>query len=297
LKSFDAMSRLIDLSEHHLHQLEWETTRFKLDLGDPLIMGIVNVTPDSFSDPGEFFQSRVAIEHAAQLLKDGAHILDIGGESSRPGATPIDAAEEWRRVGEVLREAIKWNVPISLDSYRLETQLRALDLGVDIINDIWALQREGALEKLQPYKCGVCLMHMQGEPSTMQRTPLQGTNREAFASVKNFLTLRTKALEAATYSARRIVIDPGIGFGKTVDQNLYLLKNQAELLELGYPLLIGWSRKSTLGQVTGCAVGDRLAPSLAALVMALERGAKILRVHDVRESYQALEIWQAVECS
>ena len=297
MKSFDAMSKLLDLPEHLLHHLEWETTRFKLDLRNPLIMGIVNVTPDSFSDPGEFLQARVAIDHAAQLLKDGAHILDIGGESSRPGATPISVADEWERVGEVLREVIKWDVPISLDSYRLETQLRALDLGVDIINDIWALQREGAIKRLQTYKCGVCLMHMQGEPSTMQRTPLQGTNKEAFASVKNFLSIRIKALEDAAFSARRIVVDPGIGFGKTVDQNLYLLKNQAELLELGYPLLIGWSRKSTLGQVTGCAVGERLAPSLAALVMALERGAKILRVHDVRESYQALEIWQAVQCS
>ena len=288
------MSNPLDLPGQTPYHMEWRTSRFALDLGDPLIMGIVNVTPDSFSDPGEFYKSRVAIEHAAQLLKDGAHILDIGGESSRPGATPIDATEEWRRVGEVLGEAVKWNVPISLDSYRLETQLRALDLGVDIINDIWALQQNGALEKLKAYQCGICLMHMNGEPSTMQRTPLQGTPLEAFASVQNFLTQRIQALEEAAYSPSRIVVDPGIGFGKTVEQNLYLLKNQAKLTELGYPLLIGWSRKSTLGQVTGCAVSDRLAPSLAALIMALERGAKILRVHDVRESHQALEMWRAV---
>lgn len=288
------MSKRLDLTGHTAQNSDWHTTRFVLDLGNPLIMGIVNVTPDSFSDPGVFYQSRLALDHATQLLKDGAHILDIGGESTRPGATPIDATEEWRRIGEVLREAVKWNVPISLDSYRLETQLRALDLGVDIINDIWALRQEYALEKLKTYKCGVCLMHMNGEPSTMQRTPLDGTPREAFASVKDFLAERINVLESEGYFAKRIVIDPGIGFGKTVEQNLYLLKNQAELNELGYPLLIGWSRKSTLGQVTGCAVGDRLSPSLAALVMALDRGAKILRVHDVRESHQALEMWQAV---
>ena len=289
------MSNPLDLPGQTPYHMEWRTSRFALDLGDPLIMGIVNVTPDSFSDPGEFYKSRVAIEHAAQLLKDGAHILDIGGESSRPGATPIDATEEWRRVGEVLGEAVKWNVPISLDSYRLETQLRALDLGVDIINDIWALQQASAVERLKPYKCGVCLMHMKGEPATMQRSPLTGSGIEAFASVKLFLQHRVSELCKTGYESERIVIDPGIGFGKTVDQNLYLLKNQSELLELGYPLLIGWSRKSTLGEVTASLVTERMAPSIAAFVMALDRGANILRVHDVRESRQALNLWQAVK--
>jgi len=189
---------------------------------------------------------------------------------------------------------LKWNVPISLDSYRLETQRRALDLGVDIINDIWALQQEGALVGLGAYKFGVCLMHMNGEPKTMQRTPLQGNNVEAFLEVKLFLNSRVKALDAAGYERNRIVLDPGIGFGKTVKQNLFLLKNQAEFLELGFPLLIGWSRKSSLGEVTGTQAHQRLAPSVAAMVMALERGAKVLRVHDVLESRQALQVWQAV---
>ncbi len=283
-------------SSGHPHSTRyWQTSRFALDLHRPLIMGIVNVTPDSFSEQGQFFQSKVAIDHAAQLLKEGADILDIGGESSRPGASPIDASEEWRRVGDVIEEAIRWKVPLSRDSYRLETQLRALDLGVDIINDIWALQQASAVERLKPYKCGVCLMHMKGEPATMQRSPLTGSGIEAFASVKLFLQHRVSELCKTGYESERIVIDPGIGFGKTVDQNLYLLKNQSELLELGYPLLIGWSRKSTLGEVTASLVTERMAPSIAAFVMALDRGANILRVHDVRESRQALNLWQAVK--
>jgi dihydropteroate synthase len=257
-------------------------------------MGIVNVTPDSFSNHGEFFNTRAAIDHASRLVEDGADILDIGGESSRPGADPVDAAEEWRRVADVLHEVLKWNVPISLDSYRLQTQLRALDLGVDIINDIWALQQEGALERLGAYKFGVCLMHMKGEPKTMQRTPLKGNNAQAFNEVKLFLDSRAKALQANGFERERIVLDPGIGFGKTVQQNLFLLKNQAEFLELGFPLLVGWSRKSSLGEITGTQPHERLAPSLAAMLMAVEKGATVLRVHDVLESKQALQVWQAV---
>ena len=272
----------------------WQTSRFKVDLGKPQIMGIVNVTPDSFSNQGEFFNTRAAIDHASQLVKDGANIIDIGGESSRPGADPVDAIEEWRRVADVLREVLKWNVPVSLDSYRLETQLRALDLGVDIINDIWALQQEGALEGLRAYKFGVCLMHMKGEPKTMQRTPMKGDGAEVFNEVKLFLDNRVSVLEASGFERDRIVLDPGIGFGQTVQQNLFLLKNQAELSELGFPLLIGWSRKSSLGEITGTQPRERLAPSLAAMVMALDRGAKVLRVHDVLESKQALQVWQAV---
>jgi len=275
----------------------WSTTRFQVALNKPLIMGIVNVTPDSFSDEGQHFSPKAAIEHAAQLVKDGADVLDIGGESSRPGATPVTADEEWSRISSVIDELMKWNIPISLDSYRLPTQLKALDKGVDIINDIWALQQEGAEKALVGYGCGVCLMHMKGEPLTMQRTPMQGSAIEAFLSVKQFLSMRVGSLIHAGYAKDRITIDPGIGFGKTVQQNLYLLKNQHELLELGYPLLIGWSRKSTLGEVSGGSAQERLIPSIAALVMALERGAKILRVHDVKESAQALKIWSAVRLS
>jgi dihydropteroate synthase len=260
-------------------------------------MGIVNVTPDSFSDEGQHSSPKSAIKHAEKLVKDGADILDIGGESSRPGATPISADEEWSRISEVIDELIKWNIPISLDSYRLLTQLKALDKGVDIINDIWALQQEGAEKALVGYGCGVCLMHMKGEPLSMQRAPMQGSCVEAFLSVKQFLSMRVESLIDTGYAKDRIAIDPGIGFGKTVQQNLYLLKNQHDLLEIGYPLLIGWSRKSTLGEVSGGSVQERLIPSIAALVMALERGAKILRVHDVKESVQALKIWNAVRLS
>ena len=179
----------------------------------------------------------------------------------------------------------------------METQLRALDKGVDIINDIWALQHSGAVERLLNYRCGVCLMHMNGEPLTMQRSPMIGTGSEGFARVKKFLAQRANSLRAAGFAKERIVLDPGIGFGKTVPQNLFLLKNQTELMDLGYPTLMGWSRKSTLGEVTECAVDERLTPSIAALIMALDRGANILRVHDVKESAQALKVWSAVQCS
>jgi dihydropteroate synthase len=276
------------------HDFFWQTTRFNLSLAKPLIMGIVNVTPDSFSDQGQYATTNSAIAHAAQLLKEGADILDVGGESSRPGATPIDAHEEWARVKDVLTEVIGWRVPISLDSYRLETQLRALDLGVDIINDIWALRREGAAQALLSYNCGVCLMHMNGEPSTMQRLPMPLRSDQALDEIKEFLQQRLQALVAMGYSAQRLVIDPGIGFGKTVEQNLHLLKNQASFAKLGSPILIGWSRKSTLGQVCDCDVNDRLIPSIAAMVLAADKGAHILRVHDVRESAQALKICRAV---
>jgi dihydropteroate synthase len=276
------------------HDFFWQTTRFNLSLTKPLIMGIVNVTPDSFSDQGRYASTSSAVAHAAQLLKEGADILDIGGESSRPGAQPIDAHEEWARLKDVLTEVIGWSVPISLDSYRLETQLRALELGVDIINDIWALRREGAAQALLSYNCGVCLMHMNGEPSTMQRLPMPLRSDQALEEVKAFLQQRTQALASMGYSAQRLVIDPGIGFGKTVEQNLHLLKNQASFAQLGSPILIGWSRKSTLGQVCDCDVSDRLIPSIAAMVLAADKGAHILRVHDVRESVQALKIWRAV---
>jgi dihydropteroate synthase len=275
----------------------WSTSRFNLSLHKPLLMGIVNVTPDSFSDNGKYLNNELAILHAAKLVKEGADILDIGGESSRPGATPINAQQEWQRIGAVIDELVRWGVPLSLDSYRLETQLRALDKGVDIINDIWALQHSGAVERLLNYRCGVCLMHMNGEPLTMQRSPMIGTGSEGFARVKKFLAQRANSLRAAGFAKERIVLDPGIGFGKTVPQNLFLLKNQTELMDLGYPTLMGWSRKSTLGEVTECAVDERLTPSIAALIMALDRGANILRVHDVKESAQALKVWSAVQCS
>lgn len=268
----------------------WQTTRFQIDLSQPRVMGIVNLTPDSFSDGGQFPEAGVAIRHCEQLLADGADILDLGGESSRPGADAVDEAEEWRRVQPVLQAALGWQCPISLDTTKPGVMRRALDLGVDIINDIHALRSPGALAAVAASGCGVCLMHMQGQPAAMQDHPAYG---DVVAEVIDFLAERVGAVRAAGVSAGRIVLDPGIGFGKTVAHNLALLQHQAALLALGFPLLVGWSRKSTLGAVTGRPVGQRLPASLAAALAAALNGARVLRVHDVAATRDALRVWQA----
>jgi dihydropteroate synthase len=272
--------------------MHWQTSRHLIDLSRPRVMGIVNVTPDSFSDGGRYASTRAAIQHCETLLLDGAHILDIGGESSRPGTPPVPLEEELERVVPVLREAVTLGVPISVDTYKPEVMRQALDLGVDIINDIWALRRPGARETVAGHpSCGVCLMHMHGEPETMQRTPMEG---DAVPQVRAFLLHATEALRDAGVSPARIAWDPGIGFGKTVEQNFALLARQGELLADGYPLVAGWSRKSSLGNVTGLAVNERLAPSLAAALLAAERGANVLRVHDVKETRAALKVRDAM---
>jgi dihydropteroate synthase len=199
--------------------------------------------------------------------------------------------EEWRRLAPVLTELIRWQVPLSVDTYRAITMRRALDLGVDIINDIWALRQPGALASVQASRCGVCVMHMHGEPQTMQREPMSG---DAVKQVLNFLRERLQVLQAAGIAEARICLDPGIGFGKTVEQNFALLREQSQLMALGYPLLAAWSRKSSLGAVTGLAVQDRLVPSVAAAVLAVERGARIVRVHDVAATVAALQVWRSI---
>lgn len=273
--------------------MQWQTARFLLDLDHPKVMGIVNVTPDSFSDGGRFVSTRTALEHCEQLIREGADILDIGGESSRPGTPPVTLDEERARVMPVLREAVRFGVPLSVDTYKPEIMQEALDLGADIINDIWALQRPGALGVVANHpSCGVCLMHMHGEPQTMQRAPMQG---DAVPQVRDFLRQRSEALRQRGVSVTRIAWDPGIGFGKTVEQNFALLARQRELLHEGYPLLAGWSRKSSLGAVTGAAVNERLVPSVAAALLAVDRGACIVRVHDVRETVGALKVWSAMQ--
>jgi dihydropteroate synthase len=273
--------------------MQWQTARFVLDLDEPRVMGIVNVTPDSFSDGGRFVSTRTALEHCEELIRQGADILDIGGESSRPGTPPVSLDEERARVMPVLREAVRLNVPLSVDTYKPEIMQEALDLGADIINDIWALQRPGALGVVANHpSCGVCLMHMHGEPQTMQRSPMQG---DAVPQVRDFLRQRSEALRQRGVSVTRIAWDPGIGFGKTVEQNFALLARQRELLHDGYPLLAGWSRKSSLGAVTGAAVQERLVPSVAAALLAVDRGACIVRVHDVRETVAALKVWSAMQ--
>ena len=271
----------------------WQTARFAIDLGQPRVMGIVNVTPDSFSDAGRHGDTAAAIAHCDALLREGADILDIGGESTRPGAGTPTIEEELHRVLPVLRHAVTLGVPISIDTSRAPVMRAALDLGVDIVNDVRALRREGALEVLAAHaSAGVCLMHMQGEPGTMQATPRYG---DVLAEVKAFLAQRHATLLAAGIAAERIVLDPGIGFGKTVEHNLALLQGQRRLLALGAPLLVGWSRKSTLGAVTGRAVHERQAASVAAALLAVQRGASIVRVHDVAATVDALALWRRIE--
>lgn len=273
--------------------MPWQTSRFTIALDTPRVMGIVNVTPDSFSDGGAHAGTAAALAHCEDLLAAGADILDIGGESSRPGMKPVPLAEELARVLPVLRAAVQLGVPVSVDTYKPEVMRAALDLGADIINDIWALGQAGALDVVARHpQCGVCLMHMHGEPQTMQRSPLAG---DAPPQVLAFLRARTQALRERGVAVARIAWDPGIGFGKTVQQNFALLARQQELLADGYPLLAGWSRKSSLGTVTGLPVDERLAPSIAAAVLAVERGARIVRVHDVRGTVAALKVWQAMQ--
>ena len=285
------------MDHHHMglrpHASFWQTTRFRLDLSKPWVMGIVNVTPDSLSDGGQHPQATAAIAHAERLLHEGAHILDIGGESSRPGAAAVDAATEWARIQAVVQAAVGWQVPVSVDTCKPAVMQWALDAGADIINDIWALRQTGAAEVVAAHgQCGVCLMHMHAEPATMQVQPMVGA---ALGVVKDFLQHHACRLGAMGVVRERIMLDPGIGFGKTVAQNFELLAHQAELLDLGHGLLLGWSRKSSLGAVTDLAVDQRVVPSVAAAVLALERGARVLRVHDVADTLAAVKVWQAAQ--
>lgn len=270
----------------------WQTSRFDIDLQRPRIMGIVNVTPDSFSDGGRHSSASAALAHAEQLLREGADILDVGGESTRPGAPVVSLEEELARVLPVVRGALAWGVPISVDTYKAEVMQAALDAGADIVNDVWALRQNGALAVVAQHpRCGVCLMHMHRDPQTMQVAPMQG---EVIEPVKAFLRERAQVVRDAGVADSRIVLDPGIGFGKTVEQNFELLSRQSALLDMGLPILAGWSRKSSLGSVTGQSVAaDRVVASVAAAVLALERGARVLRVHDVAPTVQAAAVWRA----
>ncbi|MEJ6022960.1 dihydropteroate synthase [Ramlibacter sp. PS4R-6] len=272
--------------------MHWQTTRYRIDLAKPKVMGIVNVTPDSFSDGGHYASTRAALAHCEALLVQGAHILDIGGESSRPGTPPVPLEEERARVMPVLREAVTLGVPVSVDTYKPEIMREALDLGADVINDIWGLRRAGAVEAVAAHPdCGVCVMHMHGEPQTMQREPMEG---DAVPQVRRFLEERSEVLRARGIVASRIAWDPGIGFGKTVEQNFALLARQRELHDAHHPLVIGWSRKSSLGAATGLPVNERVAPSVAAALLAVERGAHVVRVHDVKETLAALKVRAAM---
>lgn len=272
----------------HTH---WQAGRFRVPLDRCQVMGIVNVTPDSFSDGGQFDTVSAALAHCEQLLREGADLLDIGGESTRPGSPPVPLNEELARVLPVVRGAVRLGVPVSVDTCKPEVMRAVLDAGADIINDVRALREPGAVQAVAAHaRCGVCLMHMHRDPQTMQVAPMQG---DALPQVAAFLLERSQALHDAGVAADRITWDPGIGFGKTVAQNFALLARQAELLQHGYALLVGWSRKSSLGAVTGLPVEQRTLPSVVAAVMAAERGARIVRVHDVAATVAGLKVLAA----
>ena len=263
---------------------------FVLELGHPLVMGIVNVTPDSFSDGGKFITRDAAIEHARQLIKDGADIVDIGGESTRPGATAATLEEELGRVMPVLEAIVNDGIPVSIDTQKTVVMAEAIKAGASMINDINALLAPGAVKLCAASNVAVCLMHKQGLPATMQAAP---TYTDVVTEVKAFLESRIKTCLDAGIARDRIVIDPGFGFGKTVEHNFRLLREMNALVALGYPLLAGFSRKASLGIITGRAADDRLAASIAAALLCAQNGATILRVHDVRETVDALKVLMA----
>jgi dihydropteroate synthase len=251
-------------------------------------MGVVNVTPDSFADGGRYFDAEAAIAHAREMIDEGVDLVDVGGESSRPGAAPVDEAEELRRILPVV-EALR-DFPVSVDTRHPGVMRAALEAGASMINDIEALEAQGGLEAVAASDCAVCLMHKKGDPAHMQDDPRYD---DVAAEVRGYLAARIAACEAAGIARDRIVADPGFGFGKTVQHNLTLLKRLPELAALGVPLLAGWSRKSSLGRITGRDTGDRVAASLAAALLALLGGARILRVHDVKETRDAVLVYEA----
>ena len=287
--------------------MHWQTSRFLIDLRTPKVMGIVNVTPDSFSDGGQYASQDAALAHCDRLLKDGADMLDIGGESTRPGALELPVEDELARVLPIIRHAVTLGVPVSVDTYKPAVMQAALDLGADIINDIWALRWRAdgdgptgqQVVSTHP-NCGVCLMHMHRNPQTMQVAPMEG---DVVPQVLLFLERIAQEMRGLGVDSARICIDPGIGFGKTVQQNFALLAHQSSLLSLGYPVMAGWSRKSSLAAVTQRSLSnvatmdarDRLVPSVTAALLAVQNGARVVRVHDVKETVQALKVFETMQ--
>ena len=253
-------------------------------------MGVLNLTPDSFSDGGRYLDPRAALEHARQLAHDGADIIDIGAESTRPGAAPVPEADEAGRVLPLLSALASLELPLSVDTRKPGVMRAAIDSCASMINDVAALRAAGAVDTVASSDVAVCLMHMQGEPQTMQAAPEYG---DVVADVASFLRQRVEVCREAGIAEDRIVIDPGFGFGKRVDHNLTMLQRLNEFTALGLPLLAGLSRKATIGRLTGREPGDRLAGSLGAALSAVAQGASIVRVHDVRETVDALKVWNA----
>jgi dihydropteroate synthase len=268
--------------------------KYRLVLDRPLIMGVVNVTPDSFSDGGHFLQARVAVDHARRLIDEGADLLDVGGESTRPGAAPVALDEERRRVLPVIEALAGAGVPLSVDTQKPELMREAVIAGAALINDVNGFEAPGALEAVAGSDCAICIMHRQGDPRTMQKAPQYS---DVVAEVDAWLRQRAAAAVQAGIARERIVLDPGFGFGKTLEHNLALLRGLKVLAAAGYPVLAGLSRKSMIGALTGRPVGERMAGSIASALLAAQGGAAILRVHDVAATRDALKIWQAVKGS
>ncbi|WP_246480371.1 dihydropteroate synthase [Inhella gelatinilytica] len=255
-------------------------------------MGVVNLTPDSFSDGGACSTPQLATRHAERMLREGADILDLGAESTRPGAAEVMAQDEWARLAPVLAEAVRWGVPVSVDSQKPEVMQRALEAGADILNDVQGFCALDAQRVLAGHAtAGACVMHMRGTPQTMQQLTQYD---DVVEEVKTVLGERVNVLEGQGIARHRLVLDPGFGFAKSPMQNVALARHLPVLAELGLPVLVGWSRKSTVGWLTGRAVSDRLAGSLAAALAAVQAGAKILRVHDVQATKDALQVWAAM---
>ncbi len=262
--------------------------RHALELDDPVVMGILNVTPDSFSDGGRYFELPQALAQAERLAQEGAAIIDVGGESTRPGAEPVALAEELRRVIPVVeRLAATLAVPVSVDTRAPEVMRASIAAGASMINDVSALRAPGAIEAVADSPVAICLMHMQGEPGTMQNEPRYGN---VLAEVRRFLRERVAECVGAGISRSRLVVDPGFGFGKTLEHNLELLRGLRDIASDGLPVLAGLSRKRMIGTLTGRDEGDRLAGSVALAVIAALHGARIVRAHDVRETVDALRI-------
>jgi len=289
---------------HSLKQpATWRCGRFLFELGQrqanrqrPLVMGILNATPDSFSDGGRFYAKDDAVRQAEAMIAAGVDLIDIGGESTKPGAIPVSLQEELDRVLPIIEALTDCGVALSIDTYKAETMRQALLTGVDCVNDIWALRQAGAeqvvLDPTLARNCGIVLMHMQCDPITMQLNP---NYVNVVGEVNAFLQERTQTLIQQGIAAERIAIDPGFGFGKSLEHNLRMLQEFASFTQNGFPVLAGISRKSMLGKITGREVGDRLVPSVAAAVLAAERGACIVRVHDVPETIDALTLWAAAQ--
>ena len=273
----------------------WRCGRFLFDFTKrrrPVVMGILNATPDSFSDGGKFKSPLDAIAQAELMIEGGVDLIDIGGESTRPGAEPVELQEELDRVLPVIEALKDCGVPLSIDTYKAETMRQALRAGVDCVNDIWALRHVSAVNAvLESKDCGIILMHMQRDPQTMQFNP---EYQDVLAQVMQFLNERAELLKAKGVEANRIAIDPGFGFGKSLEHNLTMLTHFDQFSQLGYSVLAGISRKSMLGKITDKDTHERLAPSIAAAIMAADRGARIVRVHDVPETVDALKLWEAI---